>query len=149
MAFYNERILARLARAEHAGALPNADGAGRAGSPRRGRVVCIYLHVPGESILSASFEAFGSAGVIAAAEAAAELLPGLTPAQALALSGREIARAAGGLPPGREQEASLAEDAVKAAVIDLCRRRGLELEYSALPSGGCRGCAGGCSGCGK
>jgi nitrogen fixation protein NifU and related proteins len=64
----------------------------------------------------ATFQAFGCQTAIAVASVATELIRGKTPAEALALSGEELASPLGPLPPMKIHCAQLVEGALKNAL---------------------------------
>jgi NifU-like protein involved in Fe-S cluster formation len=64
----------------------------------------------------ATFQAFGCQTAIAVASVATELIRGKTPAEALALSGEELASPLGSLPPMKIHCAQLVEGALRNAL---------------------------------
>jgi NifU-like protein involved in Fe-S cluster formation len=115
-AVYSTKILDHLENPRNAGALADATAHGEAANPVCGDVLHLYLRIEQDRIAAAGFEVQGCPPSIAAGSVLTELIAGLTPEQARALTPRDVAAALGALPRNKEHCAVLAIDALRAAL---------------------------------
>jgi len=107
------------------GEIEDADGVGEVGNPTCGDVMKLYLKIEGDKIVDVKFKTFGCGAAIASSSMTTELIKGKTIDEALKLSNQAVAEALGGLPPAKEHCSVLAEDALKAALEDYKKKKGL------------------------
>ena len=142
MALYSETVMDHFRHPRNVGVIENPDGVGEAGNPVCGDIMKIYLKVEDEVITDVKFETFGCGSAIASSSMATELIRGKPIREALALTNKAVTEALGGLPAHKLHCSVLAEEAIRKAIEDYYRRRGIPVE-----GGGCGDCAG-CCGCG-
>ncbi len=114
------RIHAAVHDPQNLGEMSGADAVGTVGSENCGDMLRMWVKFKDEDgrkiIDKATFQAFGCQTAIAVASVATELIRGKTPAEALALSGEELASPLGSLPPMKIHCAQLVEGALRNAL---------------------------------
>lgn len=115
-----QRIEAAVKHPQNLGEMANADAVGTVGSPDCGDMLRMWLKFKDEDgqkvIDRASFQTFGCQTAIAVASMATEMLAGKTVAEAMSLSGEELAAPLGALPPVKIHCAQLVEGALRSAL---------------------------------
>lgn len=119
---YNATVIDHFRNPRNVGLMENPDGQGYAENSVCGDAMTLYLRVAGGRIAEARFRTFGCAAAIAASSALTEMLRGRSPDEALEIRKEDVGAALGGLPPTKLHCSVLAEDAVRAAVIDYRKR---------------------------
>ena len=142
MALYSEKVMDHFRNPRNVGEIPDADGVGEVGNARCGDIMKIYLKIENDIIVDVKFNTFGCGSAIASSSMATELIRGKSIREALALTNKAVTEALGGLPAHKLHCSVLAEEAIRKAIEDYYRRRGIPFE-----GGGCGDCAG-CCGCG-
>src|SRR6202453_3586522 len=98
-----EKIQQAIANPRNVGELADADAVGTVGSPDCGDMLRMWIKFKdqdGKRVIDrATFQSFGCETAIAVASVATELISGKTAAEALSLSGEELAAPLGALPP--------------------------------------------------
>src|SRR6202453_754163 len=98
-----QRIHDAIANPKNVGELANPDAVGTVGSPDCGDMLRMWIKFKDQDgrrvIDRATFQTFGCETAIAVASVATELISGKTAAEALSLSGEELAAPLGALPP--------------------------------------------------
>jgi nitrogen fixation protein NifU and related proteins len=114
------RIQAAVQDPQNIGEMRGADAVGTVGSENCGDMLRMWVKFKDDNgrkvIDKATFQAFGCQTAIAVASVATELIRGKTPAEALALSGEELASPLGSLPPMKIHCAQLVEGALRNAL---------------------------------
>jgi nitrogen fixation protein NifU and related proteins len=114
------KIQAALHDPQNFGEMSGADAIGTVGSENCGDMLRMWVKFKEEDgrkvIDRATFQAFGCQTAIAVASVATELVRGKTPAEALAMSGEELASPLGKLPPMKIHCAQLVEGALRNAL---------------------------------
>jgi len=115
-----ERIQAAIQNPQNVGEMSDADAVGTVGSESCGDMLRMWVKFKEENgrrvIDKATFQTFGCQTAIAVASVATELIRGKTSAEAIALSGGELAAPLGSLPPMKIHCAQLVEGALKNAL---------------------------------
>jgi nitrogen fixation protein NifU and related proteins len=124
---YSLEVLKRFENPTHAGSLDKHDpnvGIGLGGSPSCGDVAKLSILVNPETsvIEQARFLGFGCGSLIASSQKICELIEGKTVDQAEQIKNTVIAEELS-LPPIKAHCSLLAEDVVKAAIIDWRKKR--------------------------
>jgi len=114
---YSEQLTDHLAHPRNPGPMTDASGVGRASNEACGDLLDLYLRLEGGLIQAASFRASGCAPALAAGSVLTELLAGLTPAEARAVTAEQIETALGGVPRAKRHALRLALDAVELALV--------------------------------
>ena len=100
------------------GEMFDADGVGIVENAACGDVMQLYLNIEANTIVEASFKAYGCAPAIAAGSVLTELLTGTALEGAKRLKKEDVASALGGLPPMKQHCSILAADALNTALTD-------------------------------
>ena len=100
------------------GEMENPDGVGDAQNPVCGDTMRLFIKLEENRIIDAKFLTFGCAAAIASSSITTEMIKGKTLDEALTISNGMVSEALGGLPPTKAHCSVLAEQAVKAAVLD-------------------------------
>lgn len=122
---YSDKVMDHFMHPRNMGEIKDPDGIGEVGNPACGDVMKLYLKIEGDRIIDAKFKTFGCGAAIASSSMTTELIKGKTIAEALRLSNEAVSEALGGLPPAKEHCSVLAEDALKAALEDYKKKKGL------------------------
>lgn len=119
-----EDLEARIRAAQHnpqnLGELEGADAVGTVGSPDCGDMLRMWVKFKEEDgrkvIDRATFQTFGCQTAIAVASVATRMIAGKTVAEALSLTGEQLAAPLGALPPMKIHCAQLVEGALRSAL---------------------------------
>mgnify|MGYP005838719257 FL=1 len=132
---YSEKVIDHFSNPRNIGSLDrgsDAVGTGIVGAPECGDVMRLQIQVDeNDRIVDAKFKTFGCGSAIASSSLATEWIKGRQIDEALEIKNTEIARELA-LPPVKIHCSVLAEDAIRAAVQDLKRKR--EQKGSAQPA---------------
>ena len=139
---YSAKVMDHFSHPRNVGEMPDATAVGEVGNAKCGDIMKIYLKIDeNEIITDCSFETFGCASAIATSSMATELIKGKPVSEALTLTNSAVVEALDGLPPAKIHCSVLAEEAVKAAIIDYYKKVGKDT--SALEAA-CNGCCADC-----
>ena len=109
-----------LANPQNLGEMADADAVGTVGSPDCGDMVRMwikYREQDGKKVIDkASFQSFGCQTAIAVASMATELIRGKTREEAMQMSGEDLSKPLGPLPPMKIHCGQMVEGALKAAL---------------------------------
>ena len=119
---YHHKIIEHYENPKNVGTLDKNDplvGTGLVGSPACGDVMRLQIKVNKDGkIIDSKFKTFGCGSAIASSSYITELMPGKTIEESTNLTNQDIA-AYLKLPPVKLHCSMLAEDVIKAAIIDL------------------------------
>lgn len=115
---YSDKVMDHFENPRNVGEIENADGVGTVGNPVCGDVMKMYLKIEDDIIVDVKFKTFGCASAIATSSMATELVKGKSIDEALKLTNKAVAEALDGLPPVKMHCSVLAEEAIKAAILD-------------------------------
>jgi Fe-S cluster assembly scaffold IscU len=121
---YSKKVLDHNANPRNVGSLPKdskAVGTGVVGAPACGDVMKLQIQVEDGVIIDAKFKTFGCGSAIAASSLATEWLKGKN-INEVDIRNTEIAKALS-LPPVKIHCSILAEEAVKAAILDYNKKQ--------------------------
>lgn len=121
---YSEKVVDHFTNPRNVGEIENADGVGQVGNPVCGDIMKIYLKIENNIIVDVKFKTFGCGAAIATSSIATELIKGKSIDEALELSNKAVVEALDGLPPVKLHCSVLAEEAVKAAILDYYKKIG-------------------------
>ncbi|WP_124097967.1 Fe-S cluster assembly scaffold protein NifU [Ruminococcus sp. Marseille-P6503] len=133
---YSEKVMDHFANPRNVGEIENADGIGEVGNAKCGDIMKMYIKVDGNVISDVKFKTFGCGAAVATSSAATEMIKGKSLEEALKLTNKAVVQELGGLPPAKLHCSVLAEQAMKAAIADYCKKNGIALE----PTAGCESC---------
>lgn len=125
---YNEKVMEHFTNPRNVGEIPDADGMGEVGNAKCGDIMRMYLKIEDNRIVDVKFKTFGCGSAIASSSVATELIKGRTIKEALTLTNQEVITALGGLPTVKIHCSVLAEQAIKAALLDYANKNGLTFE---------------------
>jgi nitrogen fixation NifU-like protein len=118
---YSEKVLDHYENPRNVGAFEKGDdsvGTGMVGAPACGDVMKLQIKVGADGVIEdAKFKTYGCGSAIASSSLVTEWVKGKTLDQALAIKNTQIAEELA-LPPVKIHCSILAEDAIKAAVLD-------------------------------
>ena len=123
---YSEKVMDHFANPRNVGEIENADGIGEVGNSKCGDIMKMYIKVDDNTISDVKFKTFGCGAAIATSSMATELIKGKSVDEALQLTNKAVMEALDGLPPVKVHCSVLAEEAIKAAVDDYYKKRGVK-----------------------
>ena len=133
---YSEKVMDHFSNPRNVGEIPDADGIGEVGNARCGDIMKMYLKIENDTIVDVKFKTFGCGAAVATSSMATELIKGKSVKDALKLTNKAVIEALDGL----------AEEAVKAAILDYLKKKGIDpIAYGIDPNEQCQGS---CSSCG-
>ena len=125
---YSEKVMDHFQHPRNVGKVEDADGVGEVGNAKCGDIMKMYIKVDeNEIITDVKFNTFGCGSAIATSSMATEMIKGKSIKEALAISNKAVVEALDGLPTNKIHCSVLAEEAVKAAVEDYYKRKGLPI----------------------
>ncbi|HOA55722.1 MAG: Fe-S cluster assembly scaffold protein NifU [Acetivibrionales bacterium] len=127
---YSEKVMDHFSNPRNVGEIPDADGVGTVGNPKCGDIMKMYLKIENDVITDVKFKTFGCGAAVATSSMATELVKGKTIEEAMKITNKAVAEALDGLPPVKMHCSNLAEEAIKAAITDYRRKKGLTEESS-------------------
>jgi nitrogen fixation NifU-like protein len=131
---YSDKVLDHYENPRNVGAFQKDDdtvGTGMVGAPACGDVMKLQIKVGADGVIEdAKFKTYGCGSAIASSSLVTEWVKGKTLDQALAIKNTQIAEELA-LPPVKIHCSILAEDAIKAAVLDYKARHGGEVKEAA------------------
>ncbi|KAI5170621.1 iron-sulfur cluster assembly enzyme ISCU, mitochondrial [Nematocida sp. LUAm3] len=125
---YHEKVLEHYSNPRNVGTFAKTltdVGTGLVGAPACGDVMRLQIRVKDGVIEDAKIKTFGCGSAIASSSLASEMIKGKTLEEAVKIKNVEIARELS-LPPVKLHCSLLAEDAIKAAVEDYKKKKGIE-----------------------
>lgn len=125
---YSEIVMDHFQNPRNVGEIENADGVGEVGNPKCGDIMKMYLKIENDVIVDVKFKTFGCGSAIASSSMTTELIKGKTIKEALQLTNKDVAESLGGLPPVKVHCSVLAEQAVKAALLDYSKKYNIVIE---------------------
>lgn len=137
MALYSEKVMDHFMHPRNVGVLEDANGIGEVGNAKCGDIMKIYLKIENDIIIDARFETFGCGSAIASSSMATEMIKGKPISEALNVTNKAVTEALDGLPSHKIHCSVLAEKAIRAALRDYYKRRGIECDPRVLGGGTC------------
>ena len=126
---YSEKVIDHYENPRNGGSFDTDDpnvATGMVGAPACGDVMKLQLKVNEAGVIEdAKFKTYGCGSAIASSSLVTEWVKGKTLEQAQAIKNTEIAEELA-LPPVKIHCSILAEDAIKAAIADYKKKKGLE-----------------------
>jgi len=125
---YSSKVIDHYENPRNVGALDKADpdvGTGLVGAPACGDVMKLQIRVNEAGVIEdAKFKTFGCGSAIASSSLVTEWVKGRSVQEALSIKNTDVARELA-LPPVKVHCSVLAEDAIRAAIADYQKKRGL------------------------
>ena len=122
---YSNKVLDHYENPRNVGKLDDNDedvGTGMVGAPACGDVMRLQIKVEDDLITDAKFKTYGCGSAIASSSLLTEWVNGRSLEQATAIKNKDIAEELS-LPPVKIHCSVLAEDAIKAAIADVRRKK--------------------------
>ncbi|MGL4797055.1 MAG: Fe-S cluster assembly scaffold protein NifU, partial [Paraclostridium sp.] len=126
---YSDKVMDHFMSPRNVGEIENASGIGEVGNVKCGDIMKIYLDIDNDTqiINDVKFKTFGCGSAIASSSMATELIKGKSIREALAITNKAVAEALDGLPPVKMHCSVLAEQAIKAALIDYSEKHNIHI----------------------
>ncbi|MGZ4134064.1 MAG: Fe-S cluster assembly scaffold protein NifU [Tumebacillaceae bacterium] len=126
---YTDKVLDHFTNPRNVGEIEDTSGVGEVGNMKCGDIMKMYLKIDDatEVIEDVTFKTFGCGAAIATSSMSTEMIKGKTISEALNLTNKAIAEALDGLPPVKMHCSVLAEEALKAALLDYQKKSGKNL----------------------
>ncbi len=125
---YSQKVMDYFSNPKNVGIIEDADGIGETGSPVCGDIMKIYLKIEDRIIKDAKFKTFGCGSAIASSSIATEMIIGKTVDEAAEFTNSDFVKALGGLPSAKVHCSMLAEQTIKVALLDYCKKNNIEIE---------------------
>lgn len=125
---YSEKVMDHFRNPRNVGEITDADGIGEVGNPKCGDIMKMYLKIENDVIVDVKFKTFGCGSAIASSSMATEMVKGKSIQEAMKVTNKAVAEALDGLPPVKMHCSVLAEQAIKAALLDYSKRHNVEIE---------------------
>ena len=137
---YSKKVMDHFAHPRNVGELPDANAVGQVGNQKCGDIMKMMMKIENDVIVDVKFQTFGCGAAVATSSMATELVKGKTIQEALKLTYTAVMEALDGLPPVKVHCSVLAEEAIRAALIDYYKRQGIDPEPIVGCSGDCAAC---------
>ncbi|WMM26982.1 Fe-S cluster assembly scaffold protein NifU [Tissierella sp. MB52-C2] len=125
---YSEKVMEHFQNPRNVGEILDADGVGEVGNAKCGDIMKMYLKIENGAIEDVKFKTFGCGSAIASSSMATELIKGKTIEEAMNLTNKAVAEALDGLPPVKMHCSVLAEQAIKAALLDYSKKHNVHID---------------------
>ena len=124
---YSDKVMDHFLNPRNVGQIEDASGVGEVGNAKCGDIMKIFLDIEDGIIKDVKFQTFGCGSAIASSSIATEMVKGKSIHEALALTNKAVAEALDGLPPVKMHCSVLAEQAIKAALIDYAEKNNIHI----------------------
>ena len=124
---YSDKVMDHFLNPRNVGQIEGASGVGEVGNAKCGDIRKIFLDIEDGIIKDVKFQTFGCGSAIASSSMATEMVKGKSIHEALALTNKAVAEALDGLPPVKMHCSVLAEQAIKAALIDYAEKNNIHI----------------------
>ena len=125
---YSEKVMDHFMNPRNVGQIEDASGVGEVGNAKCGDIMRIYLDIDENQIIQdVKFMTFGCGSAIASSSMATEMVKGKSIHEALEVTNKAVAEALDGLPPVKMHCSVLAEQAIKAALIDYAKKHNIHI----------------------
>lgn len=122
---YSDIVMKHFMNPQNVGEIEDADGVGTIGNPACGDIMQMFIKVKNDVIVDAKFKTFGCGAAIASSSMATELIKGKSIKDALKVTNNEVTKALGGLPKIKRHCSLLAEQALRSALDDYYKKKGV------------------------
>ena len=125
---YSEKVMDHFSNPRNVGEIEDASGVGTVGNAKCGDIMRMYLDIDENQVIrDCKFKTFGCGAAVATSSMATEMVKGKTIHEALAVTNKAVAEALDGLPPVKMHCSVLAEQAIKAALIDYSKKHNIHI----------------------
>ena len=127
---YTEKVMDHFKNPRNVGEIENPSCVGEVGNAKCGDIMKMYLKINDDTkiIEDVKFETFGCGSAIASSSMATELIKGKSIDDAVELTNKAVVEALGGLPPVKIHCSVLAEQAVKAALMEYATKKNIKIK---------------------
>jgi nitrogen fixation NifU-like protein len=125
---YSDKVLDHFQNPRNVGELEDANAVGLVGNAKCGDIMQMSMKIENDIIVDVKFKTFGCGAAVATSSMATELVKGKSIEEALQLTNKAVMEALDGLPPVKIHCSVLAEQAIRAALADYYRRKGIDPE---------------------
>ncbi|MBN2831069.1 MAG: Fe-S cluster assembly scaffold protein NifU [Candidatus Omnitrophica bacterium] len=126
---YSEKVMDHFSHPRNVGEISDANGVGTVGNAICGDVMKMYLKIENNTIVDVKFKTFGCGAALATSSMVTEMVKGRSIEDALRVTNKAVAEALGGLPPVKLHCSVLAEEALRSALKDYYKRKGLPVPF--------------------
>ena len=121
---YNKKVMDHFMNPRNVGEIEKVGGVGEVGNIKCGDIMRISLRIKDNVIDDIKFKTFGCGSAVASSSMATEMIKGMTIEDALKVTNRDVLKELGGLPTIKVHCSVLAEQALKAAILDYANKNG-------------------------
>ena len=125
---YSEEVMDHFMNPRNVGKIEDADAIGEVGNAKCGDIMKMYLKIEDGIIKDVKFETFGCGSAIATSSKATEMIKGKPIKDAANLTNTAVVEALNGLPDVKIHCSVLAEQAIKAALLNYCKKNNLDVK---------------------
>ena len=125
---YSEEVMDHFMNPRNVGEIEDADAVGEVGNAKCGDIMRMYLKIENDIIKDVKFKTFGCGSAIATSSKATEMIKGKNIKDAARLTNQAVVESLNGLPKIKIHCSVLAEQAVKAALLDYCKKNNLDVK---------------------
>ena len=125
---YSKKVMEHFMHPKNVGEIENADAVGEVGNGRCGDIMRMYLKIDNDIITDVKFKTFGCGSAVATSSMATELIKGQPLKSAAKLTNKAVVEALDGLPDVKMHCSVLAEQAIKAALLNYCEKNNLDVK---------------------
>jgi len=137
---YSEKVMDHFAHPRNVGELKDANAVGQVGNMKCGDIMKIYMRIENDVIEDIKFQTFGCGAAVATSSMATELVKGKKISEALKLTNSAVVEALDGLPKEKIHCSVLAEEAIRSALADYYKKKGIDPEPIVGCTGDCAAC---------
>lgn len=137
---YSQKVMDHFKNPRNVGEIENADGIGEVGNVKCGDIMRMYIKVENNVLVDVKFMTFGCGSAIATSSMATELIKGKTIDEALELTNKAVVEALDGLPTHKIHCSVLAEEAIKAAIVDYFKKNNIPYDEEKFGVHQCADC---------
>ncbi|MBI2630117.1 iron-sulfur cluster assembly scaffold protein [Candidatus Pacearchaeota archaeon] len=131
---YNKIVIKHFSHPKNVGEIKNADGIGKVGNPVCGDVMHVYIKIgkkkmkgkEKEFVKDIKFKTMGCAAAIATSSMITAIAKGKSLEDVEKITRNDVAESLGGLPPIKMHCSNLAADALREAIKNYRKKRGVK-----------------------
>ncbi len=125
---YSEKVMEHFMNPKNVGEIKDADGVGEVGNAKCGDIMKMYLKIEDGIIKDVKFKTFGCGSAIATSSMATEMIKNKPIKEAAKLTNKAVVEALHGLPAVKIHCSVLAEQAIKKALLNYCKKFNLNIK---------------------
>ncbi len=125
---YSQEVMDHFMNPRNVGEIENADGIGEVGNAKCGDIMRMYLKIENGIIKDVKFKTFGCGSAIATSSKATEMIKNKSIKEAAKITNQEVVKSLNGLPTAKIHCSVLAEQAIKKALLNYCKKNNLDVK---------------------